>query len=134
MKPIDSFPTKKLKGIEYKAGRVFPFGASIVHDAVNFSIYSTEATACTLLLYHRGADKPFVKIPFPDEFRIGDVFTMMVFGLDIDDLEYAYLMDGPFDEKQGQCFDKENPLLDPRLQNDSRNDSQKETIVFAKQS
>ena len=113
MIPIDSFPTKKLKGIEYKAGRVFPFGASIMYNGVNFSIYSKDATGCTLLLYHKGEEKPFVKIPFPDEFRIGDVFTMMVFDLDIDDFEYAYLMDGPFDEKKGQCFDKENPLLDP---------------------
>ena len=65
MIPIDSFPTKKLKGIEYKAGRVFPFGASIMYNGVNFSIYSKEATGCTLLLYHKGAEKPFVKMITP---------------------------------------------------------------------
>lgn len=113
MRPIDSFPTNKIDNIEYRAGRVFPFGASILEGAVNFSIFSKEATSCTLLLYHSGAKKPYVKIPFPDSFKIGNVYTMMVFGLDIEDLEYGYLMDGPNDKKEGLCFDKTIPLLDP---------------------
>ncbi len=113
MRAIDSFPTNKIKGIEYRAGRVFPFGASVLEGAVNCSIYSKEATSCTLLLYNKGDRKPFVKIPFPDSFKIGNVYTMMVFGLNIDDLEYGYLMDGPNDKAQGLCFDGSIPLLDP---------------------
>ncbi len=113
MRAIDSFPTNKLYGYEYRAGRVFPFGASIVEGAVNFSIYSKEAESCTLILFHKGDKNPFLKIPFPDSFKIGNVYTMMVFGLDIEDLEYGYLMDGPNDKCQGLCFDKTTPLLDP---------------------
>jgi|GEM_PF-5541937 len=81
MRAIDSFPTNKIKGIEYRAGRVFPFGASVLESAVNFSIYSKEATSCTLLLYHKCSKKPFVKIPFPDSFKIGNVYTMMVLAI-----------------------------------------------------
>ena len=52
-------------------------------------------------------------IPFPDNCRIGDVFSMMVFGLDIEEFEYAYRLDGPWKPKEGLLFDKKHILLDP---------------------
>ena len=113
MKKIDSFPTHRIGDLEYLAGRVFPFGASLTDDAVNFSIFSKEACSCTLLLYHTGAREPFVEIPFPESFRVGNVYTMMVFGLDIDNIEYGYRMDGPWDPARGLYFDPSVPLLDP---------------------
>ncbi len=114
MKQIDTFPTNKIKDLEYRVGRVFPFGASIIEgDAVNFSVYSKEATSCTLVLYHRGQKKPYVEIPFPDNFKVGNVYTMMVFGLDIDTIEYGYRFDGENDPGRGLLFDREKILLDP---------------------
>jgi glycogen operon protein len=73
MQLIDSFHTQKIGDLEYRSGRIFPFGASIVDGGVNFSIFSKEAVSCTLVLYHHGQDKPFVEIPFPEEYRIGNV-------------------------------------------------------------
>ena len=113
MLSADSFPTHRIKDLEYRAGRVFPYGASIVGDAVNFSIFSKEATACSLVLYHHGAHEPFVEIPFPEEFRIGDVYTMMVFGINIETTEYGYRFDGPYDPERGLLYDKTKVLLDP---------------------
>ena len=113
MKKADSFPTHKIGDLEYRAGRVFPFGASITDDAVNFSIFSKEATGCTLLLYHTGEREPYVEIPFPESFRVGNVYTMMVFGLAIEETEYGYRMDGPYDPDRGLYFDPAVPLLDP---------------------
>ena len=113
MRSIDSFPTNTIKHLQYRVGRVFPFGATLTDGGVNFSIFSKEATGCTLLLYHCGMKKPFVEIPFPESFRIGDVYTMMVFGLDSETVEYGYRFDGPYDPKQGLWFDKNKILLDP---------------------
>ena len=113
MKKADSFPTHKIGDLEYRAGRVFPFGASITDDAVNFSIFSKEATGCTLLLYHTGEREPYVEIPFPKSFRVGNVYTMMVFGLDFEETEYGYRMDGPYDPARGLYFNPAVPLLDP---------------------
>ena len=114
MRQLDNYPTHELNGIKYRCGYVQPFGASLLGDSnVNFSVFSKNATACTLVLYHRGEDKPFVEIPFPDEFRIGNVFSMIVYGLDYENLEYGYRMDGPFDPANGQRFDKTKILLDP---------------------
>ena len=113
MRLIDTFPTNKTGDLEYCIGRVFPFGASIVEDAVNFSIFSKEATGCTLVLYHHGQEEPFAEIPFPEEFRIGNVYSMMVFGIQIETVEYGYRFDGEYAPERGLYFDKNRVLLDP---------------------
>ena len=83
MRRIDTFPTHQMGELSYRAGQVFPFGASLMEDGVNFSVYSKDATGCTLVLYHHSQPDPFAEIPFPKSFRIGNVFTMLVFGLNI---------------------------------------------------
>ena len=114
MARMDSEPTHELNGIKYRCGRVQPFGATIVYEnAVNFSIFSKDAYSCELLLYHHGEKEPFAVIPFPDDFRIGNVFSMIVYDLEYEDLEYGYRMDGPFDPRNGYRFDKNKILLDP---------------------
>ena len=114
MERIDQFPSHEINGIKYRAGKTMPFGATVLdHDTVNFSIYSKYSTACTLVLFHLGDAEPFVEIPVPDEFRIGSVYSIMVFGLDWENLEYGYRFDGPYDLQQGHCFDKTRIVLDP---------------------
>jgi isoamylase len=110
---IDIYPTREYQGFKLRAGRQLPFGASAVPGGVNFSVYSAHATACTLVLFEKGAQEPLVEIPFPDEFRIGNVFAMIVFGLDYENTEYGYRMDGPWDPADGYRFDKDKILMDP---------------------
>ncbi len=114
MQLIDTFPTNKIKGLEYRMGRIFPFGATLEADgAVNFSVYSTEAKSCTLVLFHHGQKKPWVEIPFPEEFRIGNVYTMMVYGINTETTEYGYRFDGIYEPEKGLYFDNTKILLDP---------------------
>lgn len=114
MARMDNNPTHELNGIKYRCGHVQPFGATIVYNnAVNFSIFSKDAVSCELLLYHHDDKEPFAVIPFPDDFRIGNVFSMIVYDLDYEDLEYGYRMDGPYDPENGYRFDKTKILLDP---------------------
>ncbi|MBQ1491856.1 MAG: glycogen debranching enzyme, partial [Blautia sp.] len=114
MARIDEYPTHEINGIKYRVGRVQPFGASVVGEmAINFSIFSRDATSCELLLYHRGERDPFVRIPFPEEFRIGNVYSMMVFGLDYEEIEYGYVFGGPYDPVKGYRFHTRKVLLDP---------------------
>jgi len=96
-----------------RIGKPLPFGASIVPGGVNFSVYSRSATTCKLVLFNKHEPKPFCTIPFKDEFRIGNVFTMVVFDLDYENLEYGFQMDGPWDPHQGHRFDKTKVLMDP---------------------
>jgi glycogen operon protein len=54
-----------------------------------------------------------VEIEIPQEFRIGDVYSMIVFDLDYEDVEYGYRFDGPWDPANGQRFDRARILFDP---------------------
>lgn len=110
---IDAYPTHFLGGYAVRPGEPLPFGASKVRNGVNFSIFSRHATACTLVLFQPGQDAPFAEIPFPPEFRVGDVFAMTVFDLDPEEFEYGYRIDGPFDPGRGHRFDSSKILLDP---------------------
>ncbi len=121
MRLIDSFPTNKIGDIEYRVGRVFPFGASVVEGGVNFSVYSKEATGCTLVLYNHSASEPFLEIEIPEEYKIGNVYTVMVFGINIETTEYGYRFDGVFDPGKGLWFDKTKVLLDPYAKSVSGN-------------
>ena len=110
---IDIHPTHRYQHFKLRRGRPFPFGATLVPGGVNFSIYSSHATSCTLVLFKKYAPKPMGEIPFPEEFRIGNVYSMVVFDLDYEDLEYGYRFDGPDNFAEGHWFDKSKILLDP---------------------
>ncbi len=105
--------THEPTGHKLRFGHPLPFGASLIPGGINFSIYSAHATACTLVLFHRGTEAPFAEIPFPPEFRVGDVFAMIVFEVDSQEIEYGYRFDGPSDPDNFHRFDPSRILLDP---------------------
>ena len=113
MERVDTYPTHECKGYKLRAGKPFPFGATFVPGGVNFSVFSSWATACQLVLFKKGDPQPLVEIPFLPEFRVGNVYSMVVFGLDSEEIEYGYRMDGPFDPTAGHRFDQTKILLDP---------------------
>ncbi|TDX58996.1 glycogen debranching protein GlgX [Orenia marismortui] len=110
---VDTYPTHEYEGIKIRRGKALPFGATIVPGGVNFSIFSKHATSCELVLFKKHEQEPYAIIPFPDEFRIGNVFTMMVFDINHEDIEYGYRMDGPYKPKEGHRFNENKILLDP---------------------
>ena len=108
LKPIDT-----VNGFQIRPGFFREFGAVTIPGGVNFTIHTHGATSCELLLFHRKAEEPYAVIPFPESYRIGFCYSMIVFDLDIEEFEYAYRLDGPYDEKKGLRFDKNKILLDP---------------------
>jgi len=112
-KRIDFYPTHRYGDFKLRPGKPFPFGATLVPGGVNFSIFSRHAFSCTLVLFEKGALQPMAEIPFPESFRIGHVWSMVVFDLDCETVEYGYRMDGPYNPKAGMWFSKSKILLDP---------------------
>jgi len=105
--------TGEIEGYPVRPGLFLHNGASSVPGGVCFTIHSAGATACKLCLFYRMEQTPFAVLPFPEQFKIGNTWSMIVFGLDIAEFEYAYQMDGPYDPVKGLLFDKTKYLLDP---------------------
>ncbi|MGB3401372.1 MAG: glycogen debranching protein GlgX [Microcoleaceae cyanobacterium] len=110
---IDSHPTHTYKDFKLRRGKPFPFGATLIPGGVNFSIYSSHAKACTLVLFKKRTAEPMAEIPFPDEFRIGNVYSMIVFDLDYENIEYGYRFEGEYNPEKGHWFDSSKILSDP---------------------
>ena len=107
-------PRESVAGYAVCPGLYEQYGAHALGygGAVSFTIHSNGASAVELLLFRRLEKEPYAVIPFPENYRIGDVWSMVVFGLDITQFEYAYRVDGPWDPKKGLLFDKNHVLLD----------------------
>ena len=110
---IDAHPTDEYGGFRLRTGKALPFGATIILGGVNFSVYSRHAASCELVLFNKHEAQPFATIPFFDKYRIGNVFTMVVFDLDYENIEYGFQMDGPFSPREGHWFNHSKILMDP---------------------
>lgn len=106
-------PLGEVNGFAVRPGFYLELGAVAIPGGVSFTVHSKNATSISLLLFHRKEKKPYAILPFPDSYRIGCVSSMIVFGLKIEDFEYAYSVDGPYKPEKGLIFDKTNVLLDP---------------------
>ena len=106
-------PLDVVEGFKIRPGFFRMYGACVASNGVSFTINSHGATRCTLLLFKPQAPKPYAMIPFPDSYRIGDTYSMLVFDIKPDEFEYAFSFDGPYEPAKGLLFNEENVLLDP---------------------
>ncbi len=106
-------PLDVLEGFKIRPGFFRMYGACVASNGVSFTINSHGATRCTLLLFKPQAPKPYARIPFPDSYRIGDTYSMLVYDIKPDEFEYAFSFDGPYEPAKGLLFNEENVLLDP---------------------
>ena len=106
-------PLDVVEGFKIRPGFFRMYGACVASNGVSFTINSHGATRCTLLLFKPQAPKPYARIPFPDSYRIGDTYSMLVFDIKPDEFEYAFSFDGPYEPAKGLLFNGENVLLDP---------------------
>ena len=112
MNAVHRVPMDEIAGFAVRPGLYELNGAVAIPVGVNFTIHSLGATSCELLLFRRMEDEPYAILKFPDHYRVGNVYSMIVFGLHITDFEYAYRLDGPYEPSKGLLFDKNNILLD----------------------
>ena len=105
-------PIDEINGFKVRPGLYEQNGATAIPSGVNFTVPTNGGTSVELLLFKSREDEPYAVIPFPETYRIGNVYSMIVFDLNIEDFEYAYRVDGPYDKEKGLIFDKNNILLD----------------------
>ncbi len=110
---IHLVPLDHVSGFDIRPGFYEAQGATAIPGGVNFTVHSHSASSIELLLFHRTEEEPFAVLPFPEHYRIGNVYSMIVFKLNIEEFEYAYRVDGPYEPDKGLIFDKTKYLLDP---------------------
>lgn len=111
---VDLYPTEEIAGGLTRPGRVLPYGPSLVPGGVNFSIFSSVATSCSLVLFHREGGALLAELPIPLSYRVGDVWAITVFGLNPETFTYGFRLDGPQHLAATQRCDFGRILLDPR--------------------
>ena len=111
--PAHMEPLATINGFRVRPGLYQYFGAWAIPSGVSFTVHSQSATSCEILLYHREAEEPYAVLPIPENYKIGNVFSMIVFGMDVEEFEYAFRLDGPWAPEKGLLFSKKNILIDP---------------------
>jgi len=95
-------------------GSSAPLGATVRGNAVNFSVFSPDATLIELLLFaDADAAVPSAVIALtPEHHRTHHYWHALVHGIGPGQV-YAYRAHGPFAPQRGLRFDREKVLLDP---------------------
>lgn len=83
-------PLDEISGYKVRPGFYDRNGAAQAANGVSFTIHSMGATGCTLLLFRPKEQEPFAKIRYPETYCIGSTYSMLVFGLNIEEFEYAF--------------------------------------------
>ena len=106
-------PLDEINGFKVRPGFYNRDGATAASNGVSFTVHSHGATSCALLLFRPQEKEPYARLEYPESYHIGNTYSMLVFGLKIEEFEYAFQLDGPYDKEKGLLFDKNNILLDP---------------------
>ena len=83
---------KSVYKAEADESRLYPMGLTEIPGGIHVS-FASPASSCALLLYRKGRRTPKERIPFPQEGRIGDVWSMTIRG-SFADREYTFEADG----------------------------------------
>ncbi|RYU62973.1 glycogen debranching enzyme GlgX [Methylolobus aquaticus] len=110
----DRFLQRAIRAFRCSDGSPLPLGPSLQSTAVNFSLFSRNATRVWLLLYETAeAREPCSIVQLdPRRNRTGDIWHIRVEGVGRG-LAYAFRVDGPCAPEQGHRFAPERVLIDP---------------------
>jgi len=97
-----------------ETGSALPYGAILRDGGVNFSLFSRNATAVSLILFeNEKSDSPWTEIKYnPSKNKTGDLWHCFIPGLKAGTC-YLYRVDGPFVPEKGRRFNVNRLLLDP---------------------
>lgn len=112
--PLQGGASESIHTPSLKLLHPLPYGAQLMEDGVQFSVFSRHAESISLLLYDRVDDmEPSSVIQFDkNNNRWGDIWSMFIPGLRAGQL-YHLQADGPFCPDQGLRFDPNCRLIDP---------------------
>ena len=72
------YPLDHIGGFDVRPGFFRMNGSYQTAKGVSFTVSSHGATSCTLLLFRPMAAEPYAKIRVPDNYKIGDTYSILV--------------------------------------------------------
>ena len=84
------------EGFTYRVeeGKLYRPGVKRTREGICFTAVVPDKKRCSLLLYKKGEDQVAASIPMGSSGRYGDIRSLLVERLPIEDYEYNYLIDG----------------------------------------
>lgn len=79
--------------IDSQSGHIYPMGITKIEGGIHICV-EARGKECRLFLYQRGKEQPCSIIPFPEDGRLGNVWSMTLYGNDFTGLEYCFEIDG----------------------------------------
>jgi glycogen operon protein len=106
--------TSKYDFLTTRAGFPHPYGANVINNGVQFSIFARNAESVTLVLFHsHDQDSPFTGIELdPVVNKTGDIWHIWIEGLGEGQV-YGYRIDGDYDPDSGHRYNRNKLLIDP---------------------
>jgi isoamylase len=97
-----------------RRGQPLPYGAAARRNGVNFSVFSRQATAVTLVLFLPDDEDPVLELPLdPSMNRTGEVWHVFVEGID-PGIEYGFRAEcDPNPAPRVLRYDRDKVLIDP---------------------
>lgn len=89
MNPI---PLQEIK-TELNKGMPYPMGVRWTKKGINFAIAVPKNLSCAILFYHKQETIPFGKVQIPKQFRVGNVYTLLL-DKSFQKYDYNYEIDG----------------------------------------
>lgn len=77
-----------------RKGTPLPLGVTKENESINFSIVAPNCEVCKLVLLHKKNRKKDQDVLIPLEYRIGDVYSIIIENFPYEEYEYVYELDG----------------------------------------
>ena len=79
--------------LHVEKGNPYPLGATMINDGINFSLECNPVLECSLILYPK-EEAVEIKIDLTEEYRMGNIFSVSIQPLCMNDYDYNYEIDG----------------------------------------
>lgn len=79
--------------INITRGNPLIMGATVIGDKINFTVTAKKNSQCKVVLYEKNTGKIAANIPFEASHVTGNVYAMMVEGIDYNKYDYNFMID-----------------------------------------
>lgn len=89
------------KKFKVKKGNPFPLGVSRAGNGIQFARVVTEGLHCKLLLFEEGSKRAFYSFTFNQDYKTGNVYSVILTDFSLEHVEYCYEIDG---KREIDCY------------------------------